>query len=76
MKNKIIDALIFESKGYFLKANEIYDEILAIDPQNKTALAGKERIDETTTCNRAKLELFLSDDEADQKEFERWLAEI
>ena len=28
MKNKMIDALIFESKGYFLKANEIYDEIL------------------------------------------------
>jgi hypothetical protein len=76
MKNKMIDALIFESKGYFLKANEIYDEILTLDPQNETALAGKKRINEMITCNRAKLELFLSDDETDQIEFERWLTQI
>jgi len=76
MKNKMIDALIFESKGYFLKANEIYDEILTLDPQNETALAGKKRISEMITCNRAKLELFLSDDETDQIEFERWLTQI
>ena len=76
MKTKLIKALILESKGYFLSANELYSEILSIDPQNETAQKGEARMREKIAINTEKLELFMSEDKDDIKEFERWLIKI
>lgn len=76
MKTKLIKALILESKGYFLSANELYSKILSIDPQNETAQKGEARMREKIAINIEKLELFMSEDKDDIKEFERWLIKI
>ena len=76
MKTKLIKALILESKGYFLSANELYSEILGVDPQNETAQKGEARMKEKIAINIEKLELFMSEDKDDIKEFERWLIKI
>lgn len=76
MKTKLIKALILESKGYFLSARELYSEILSVDPQNETAQKGEARMGEKVALNSEKLELFMSKNKDDIKEFERWLIKI
>ncbi|NLK67359.1 MAG: hypothetical protein GX282_07790 [Campylobacteraceae bacterium] len=74
MKDKLTQALIYESQGLKLDASRIYSEILKSDPLNSAANDGIKRVGEyESSCNEEMLELFFSTDADDIAKFKKWL---
>ena len=77
MKDKLTQALIYESQGLKLDASKIYNEILRDDPVNLVASQGLERVGEyEIPYNKDMLELFFSTDKDDIEEFKKWLVKV
>lgn len=76
--SNLTKALIYESQGLIEDAILLYKDILKIDPNNKEALLGLERLslEKDSRKNSDKLELFYSSDKNDIDKFKKWLVDI